>query len=284
MPYKKPSAKIENLYQLSEKIYSGAEPRGEAAFHELRRMGIKTVLSVDGARPDVKAAKQEGLRYVHLPIGYDGVTRERQLQLAKAVQALEGPIYVHCHHGKHRGPAAAAICRLANDEWNVEAALQWMHDAGTSPHYRGLYHAIREYRKPTAEELAKVPKSFPEQAEVPDMVEAMVAIDQHWENLQSLEDSGFLSSAKHPDITAAHEALQIQEQLRELARTTEANERAKSFQQLCKKSEKAAADLHAGLLALRRKRADKSLKNCSQLLQRLRKSCAACHSKHRDGE
>ena len=41
------------------------------------------------------------------PIGYDGVPREQALRMIKAVQVAKGPVYFHCHHGKHRGPAGA---------------------------------------------------------------------------------------------------------------------------------------------------------------------------------
>jgi hypothetical protein len=39
----------------------------------------QTIISVDGARPNVDAAKKEGLSYVHIPIGYNGVPRKRVL-------------------------------------------------------------------------------------------------------------------------------------------------------------------------------------------------------------
>src|SRR5262245_48501413 len=61
---------LENLICVSERIYSGGQPQGEQAFQSLARLGVKTVVSVDGARPDVDAAHRNGLRYVHVPIGY----------------------------------------------------------------------------------------------------------------------------------------------------------------------------------------------------------------------
>ena len=70
---------------------------------------MQTVISVDGAKPDLEAARKHGLRYVHLPHGYDGVPAPRGDELAIALRTLEGPIYVHCHHGKHRSPAAAGV-------------------------------------------------------------------------------------------------------------------------------------------------------------------------------
>ena len=56
---------IENFYRLSDSIYSGSSPENEPAFVELQKHGIKTIISVDGAKPEVEMAKNFGLRYVH---------------------------------------------------------------------------------------------------------------------------------------------------------------------------------------------------------------------------
>jgi protein tyrosine phosphatase (PTP) superfamily phosphohydrolase (DUF442 family) len=96
---------LHNVHRLSDKLISGSSPDGAVGFQSLKQLGVRTIISVDGAKPDVEAAKQAGLRYVHLPIGYGGVSEEQGLRLARAVHDLPGPIYLHCHHGKHRGPA-----------------------------------------------------------------------------------------------------------------------------------------------------------------------------------
>ena len=66
---------LENVYRLGPQLYSGGEPRGEEAFAALRALGIKTAISVDGATPDTETAQKFGIRYVHLPVGYDGIPR-----------------------------------------------------------------------------------------------------------------------------------------------------------------------------------------------------------------
>src|SRR5438094_677830 len=81
-----------------------SSPDGDEGFHSLQQLGIKTIVSVDGARPEVDLARKYGLRYVHLPIGYDAVPREQALRIARAIRDLPGPVYIHCHHGRHRGP------------------------------------------------------------------------------------------------------------------------------------------------------------------------------------
>ncbi|MEM6655987.1 MAG: hypothetical protein AAF596_09305, partial [Planctomycetota bacterium] len=79
----------------------------------LYRQGVRTLVSVDGARPDVALAAEHGLRYVHVPFGYDGIPREARLALTRVARDRQGGVYVHCHHGRHRGPAAAVVVARA---------------------------------------------------------------------------------------------------------------------------------------------------------------------------
>ena len=67
------AAGLHNVFQLNERLYSGGGPEGDSGFASLKKLGVKTVISVDGARPDVARARAHGLRYVHVPIGYRGV-------------------------------------------------------------------------------------------------------------------------------------------------------------------------------------------------------------------
>jgi hypothetical protein len=67
------SQHLPNLVRVHEKVISGGLPEGDAAFQELAALGVKTIISVDGMTPDVGMAAKHGLRYVHLPHGYDGM-------------------------------------------------------------------------------------------------------------------------------------------------------------------------------------------------------------------
>ena len=95
---------LKNVVRLSATLYTGAAPEGDAGFRALHRLGIKTIITVDGAPPEVERARRYGMRYVHLPFGYDGCPLPTANVIVKAVRDLHGPIYVHCHHGKHRAP------------------------------------------------------------------------------------------------------------------------------------------------------------------------------------
>src|SRR5262249_47565507 len=189
----------------------------------------KTISSVDGARPDVEAARRLGIRYIHLPVGYDGVPRAQAVRIIKAVQSLPGPVFVHCHHGKHRGPTAAALCGIAAEGWTRERALAWMKEAGTSPDYRGLIASVRGFVPPSDEELSRVDTKLPEQAMVAALVEAMVELDQHWDHLKAIREADYRVPSAHPDIDPPHEALLLAEGFRELLRSGAARARGEDF-------------------------------------------------------
>src|SRR5262245_28510235 len=154
---------LHNVLRVNDKLLSGGSPDGDAGFASLKELGVRTVISVDGARPDVERARKYGLRYVHLPIGYDGVPREQALRIARAIRDLPGLVYLHCHHGHHRAPAAAAVANLCLDErCSATDAVAFLKEAGTSPKYKGLYASAEDFRRPTPGELDAVADDFPE--------------------------------------------------------------------------------------------------------------------------
>ena len=150
--------------------------------------------------PDVATAQKFGLRYVHLPHGYDGVPEQRVKELAKAVRELDGPIYIHCHHGKHRGPAAASVACVAAGLLPAMKSRAILELAGTSPHYRGLNESARNVVPLEVALLDGLSVDFPETSEVPPMAEAMVAMGHTHEHLKDIAKANWRSPADHPDL------------------------------------------------------------------------------------
>ena len=163
---------LRRLIRVSDRIYSGAEPAGDAGFESLCKLGVRIVVSVDGARPDVEAARKYGLRYVHIPIAYSGIPAQAKAQLARVMEEA-GPIYFHCHHGQHRGPAAAAAACIASGEADGESAKAILHKAGTSEKYAGLWRDVAQYQPPAPGATLPV---LQDTAEVPSMAAAMSGI------------------------------------------------------------------------------------------------------------
>jgi len=63
---------IHNAVTYHQGFVSGSVPEGNAGFETLSAMGVRTIISVDGAEPQVEKAAAQGMRYTHLPIGYNG--------------------------------------------------------------------------------------------------------------------------------------------------------------------------------------------------------------------
>jgi protein tyrosine phosphatase (PTP) superfamily phosphohydrolase (DUF442 family) len=265
----------ENVFQVTESVYSGGEPHTEAALKALADLGIKTVVSVDGAKPDVETAKKHGLRYIHLPIGYDGFSRERELQFGRVLTDAEGPVYFHCHHGKHRGPAAVAAGMEASGLWTPDQANAFLKAAGTAPKYTGLYENIDTFKLPTKEELAAVDVTFPAIADTPPYQEAMARIDRQKDNLALAEKAGWKAPADHPDIDPPHEALQLRESFAELIRLKTEAERPAAYHDEMGKALAASSALEE---ALRANKPDAATIAFKALIQ----SCNACHEQFRD--
>lgn len=273
-PGNAPSAEkpgLHNLVQIVDGTYSGSEPHGEKGFESLDELGIKTIVSVDGARPHVALARSYGMRYVHIPIGYDGIPKKAGESLARLVREAEGPIYFHCHHGKHRGPAAAAVACVASGEVDGKGALHILKRAGTSRDYAGLWRGVATYQPPPLD--AELPELV-EIAEIESFTVAMAQVDRSFDNLKLCRDAGWSELRDHPDIDAAQEALLVQEGLHEAGRNIDAGYGAQVKSWLVA-SEDFAKELRTVL-------SDQNPDLANEKFRALEQSCRQCHRAYRD--
>lgn len=263
------------LYQVfgvTDKLLSGSSPDGEISFKSLKNLGVKTIISVDGAKPNVDMARKFGMRYVHLPVGYDGIPCEHSWRLAKAVRDFPGMVYIHCHHGKHRGPAAAATIRLCLDStFSIDDALAMMKQAGTDMRYQGLYDSVKHIERPTTQQLDRLIAEFPEVAEVSPLARAMVEIDKHIDELLRHQSTEWKPTKEN----FAHSALMIAEHYRESARL---NNQGPELKRLLRNGEQTANNLEHELRLF--VKADKNKLN--ELMKQMKANCVECHASHRD--
>ncbi|MER3417013.1 MAG: hypothetical protein C4297_12480 [Gemmataceae bacterium] len=280
--HKLPAKHLPNAYRLHEKVISGGQPEGAEAFAELRALGVKTIVSVDGAKPDVELARTYGLRYVHLPIGYNGVPAERARELAKAVRDLQGPIYIHCHHGKHRGPTAAAVACVGAGLLPPGYAVQILRMAGTSPAYQGLYRAAQQARALDPRELDRLQVEFAEALQAAQVTAAMVELDRTFHRLQKVAEAGWRAPADHPDIEPAHETLILREHFTELIRLSQTEGRPRDYIVRLRASERAALTLEDTLKKWRPTPRDLPPAVLSRLFADIQDECTSCHRVYRD--
>lgn len=269
---------LHNVFQATPRLWTGSSPSNDAHFAALAKLGIRTIISVDGARPTVAVAARHGIRYVHLPVGYHGVERARVAELTRAARDLPGSVYLHCHHGKHRGPAAAAAVCVTLGQWTPSQATKWMQTAGTSPEYRGLYDTLTSDRLPSAAQIDQVPLDLPAIAEPESAVEAMVRIDELWDRLQAAlkpiaAQQSQVAAADERRETAVATALLLAEQFREWERVETLGQRPAPFTALLTATRQAVETLHDSLQKQR---------ETAPLVKQIGANCKACHRDFRD--
>jgi len=254
---------IENLRQVTPRILCGSQPESAESFEALARRGIKVIISVDGATPAIEEAHKHGLRYVHVPIGYGKIEPQKRADLVEAVKTAGGPVFIHCHHGKHRGPAAAGYCGIATGELTRDQGVQLLTVAGTRKDYTGLWDAIRQFEAPTvpAGKLVEV-------AAVEPIVAAMVRIDHHWTGLEKT-----LKAGEDLSEDARKELLLLTEEFRELPRISVTRDEGlkKQMRQAQAATESLLKAVESGAAAAERKTA----------AERVAQRCVDCHAAHR---
>jgi protein tyrosine phosphatase (PTP) superfamily phosphohydrolase (DUF442 family) len=273
---------IHNLFQLSNELWSGSEPEGEEAFQKIESLGVKTIVSVDGKAPDVALAAKHGLRYVHIPIEYKGLSDLEIAELAKTYRECEGPFYTHCFHGKHRGPAANAVGRLVLDGATREQAIAEMRQwCGTAPEYEGLFRDVAMKPMPTAEATRALAFTFPSARTFGDFREAMIDISRRHDALKKLEQRDFAVDPDHPDWDALNESDMILNTLDLVRGLPETATRPAEFQQWMAKAVEQSRDLRD---ALKRAKLGEAAgaEAGRKAFATLNKTCNDCHAAYRN--
>ncbi len=265
---------LQNVFRLGDNLYSGSSPDDETAFASLVRLGVKTIISVDGATPDVELAHQFGLRYVHLPISYQSVPRETIVKLVRASHELPGPIYLHCHHGHHRGPAAAvALWRCLDKSVSETQAHAAMKLIGTGDRFTGLYASVKELVRPKAAELAADQSPLSEVAPVAPLAKAMAEIDRMWDRAVADETD---ATAISMQLTIAFD---IAEHFRDAASLSDVtdDELKRDLRETADELDRFAETIKSGMR-------DRTAPNAARTsaMTRVSARCNECHARRRD--
>lgn len=265
---------LENVWRLSPRVWSGGQPKSAADFQWLKSQGIRVLVSVDGVRPDLENAAKQGMQYVHIPIGYDSLPLDAQRELAAVSNLPDQGIYVHCHHGKHRGPTAAAVLCMLDDGRSTNSATRILETAGTSQQYRGLWESVKKFsrRDATQGSLPRLQSVAP----VSPLASTMAKIDRQFLELQELaatvKPEGDHSGTDSKELTRESRIAELRELLaqefRELPRVTKVGpEVAGKYRDV--------AELFATASVTDRSALQVALKDIEQ-------RCTACHTAYRN--
>jgi protein tyrosine phosphatase (PTP) superfamily phosphohydrolase (DUF442 family) len=270
---------IHNVVAYHDGYVSGSVPEGEEGFASLQAMGIKTIISVDGAVPEVDLAAKYGMRYVHLPIGYNGFddTRKKELTRATRDAYADGPVYIHCHHGKHRSAGAAAAAAASLGWLTPEQGVARMKVSGTAPSYTGLYACAQAATPLDAATINAVPANFPSISKPSGFVQGMVDADEAFDHLTLIEKAGWKVPADHPDLVPAAEAGRLADLLRLLAESDRSKKHPVDFADFLRKNSAEAQALEDAIVA-----GKSDATALSKLLKAVNTSCKDCHTKYRN--
>jgi protein tyrosine phosphatase (PTP) superfamily phosphohydrolase (DUF442 family) len=270
---------LHNLVAYHGDFISGSVPDGDEAFQTLANMGIKTIISVDGSEPDLDRASANGLRYIHLPIGYDGFDETRRLELTKAagIALADGPVYIHCHHGKHRSAGAAAVIAVSLGFATPDEVIERMHVSGTAENYTGLYQCAANATPVDDAALDAIPDEFPSISHPVGMVKTMVQIDHATEHLKAIEAATWSVPTDHPDLVPSAQAGQLADLLRFLAQDRDTLNESDEFQFILGNSQRDAQQLENMIVDGKATTIDLSAQ-----FKLITTSCKTCHTKFRD--
>ncbi|MCR4314768.1 MAG: hypothetical protein NUW37_00315 [Planctomycetes bacterium] len=197
---------LHNLFRLDENVYAGSQPHGEEAFRALAAMGVKTIISVDGHPTDVDLAEKYSMTYVHVPVKYSAISHEEQIKICAAGEANEGPFFVHCFHGKHRGPAGAAVLLEGVYGWSADEARTVLERMGTSTGYPGLWSSVANFEQPDEDDVENAKETLQSRFEPQGIIGIMTPTTDSHDFLKDAQKIGFAVDPEHPDVLPSHEA------------------------------------------------------------------------------
>ncbi|VAX41828.1 hypothetical protein MNBD_PLANCTO03-987 [hydrothermal vent metagenome] len=270
---------LHNLFVVAPDLFSGSGPETTEVFDSLAQLGVKILISVDGARPNLELARERGMGYIHIPIGYDALDPEQQIALTKALRDSPGPIYIHCHHGVHRGPAAAAVALVGLGRMTNHHAAEFLRAAGTSTNYPGLWASVEQAR-PIADldvAFAEAGCELVEYQPVSGMVAGMVAIDGTWDRIELIRAAGWQTPPDHPDLSPAAETGILADHYRALVDDPDTRAEGAAFLEAMQRAAEEASALEASLTRIA---PDPAF--TERVYRAITKSCTDCHKEWRN--
>ncbi|MBM4052842.1 MAG: hypothetical protein FJ270_08910 [Planctomycetes bacterium] len=201
---------------------------------------------------------------------------------------LPKPIYIHCHHGKHRSAGASAAIAVSLGWLTPDEAAARMKVSGTAPGYAGLWRCATDSAPIAAALLDAAPADFPERTMPSSLVAAMVEIDEVHDRLKLAQKSGWRAPEDHPDLAPLADAGRLADLYRMLHDDHRLDEVPASERTIMRewlvRDGLAAAQLEQLIEAMGPPTSDRGAlaQRADASLALLGASCTACHRQHRD--
>jgi protein tyrosine/serine phosphatase len=150
-----PAASNEDLghfFQVDEHLYRGQQPT-DHGFELLKAKGVKTVVNLREKSAQIAHEKEVveklGMKYVSIPINCLKPVSQAPVQAWVKVfsDPANGPIFVHCQHGRDRTGAFVGVYRIQHDGWKFKQTYAEMKEKGYRTFWLNLTYATWKFCK-----------------------------------------------------------------------------------------------------------------------------------------
>jgi protein tyrosine phosphatase (PTP) superfamily phosphohydrolase (DUF442 family) len=139
---------LRNLHRVSPTLYRGAQPTKEG-LDELRRLGVKTVVSLRAFHGEREMVTAAGLGYERISFRvWHPEDEDLRRFLAIVTDPARQPVFVHCQRGADRTGTAVAVYRICVEGWSREDAIEELANGGYAfePRFGHLKKYLRSFK------------------------------------------------------------------------------------------------------------------------------------------
>jgi tyrosine-protein phosphatase SIW14 len=127
--------------KVSEGLYRGGQP-SEQGFAQLRKMGIRTVVSLRVFNSNKKLLSEMGFRQFHISCKNLHPEEEDLIEFLRIVtEPANQPVFVHCRDGTDRTGMMVAVYRMVVQDWPLHEALAEMKAFG----FNEIWDSLEDY-------------------------------------------------------------------------------------------------------------------------------------------
>ena len=114
---------LSNLYHVTDELYRSEQP-AESDLPDVRKLGIKTLISLRHYHSDSKKYEEAGIGTLQFKMDAGSVSFKDLVQVLRAIRSSPKPVLLHCWCGSDRTGFIVAGYRIVEQNWTKEKAIE----------------------------------------------------------------------------------------------------------------------------------------------------------------
>ncbi|MBI9016468.1 MAG: dual specificity protein phosphatase family protein [Phycisphaerae bacterium] len=110
------------IIKYSDKIYRGGDILSEDGMKYLKDQGITGIVSVSPTDLERNLAKQYEIEIFEAEFEKKPLDKKLVQNALAFIEQTQGPVYIHCHSGCHRGGIICCAYRIHQENWPIDKA------------------------------------------------------------------------------------------------------------------------------------------------------------------